>query len=137
MFCAAAAGATAAGIAGPATASATSRASATAASAFVPAWFQKKQAEGGQPPEGGTTEGAPAGGRRHREAVENFLKTMAFAFFKVPCAGGDDAAALNRFLRAEHALRVTKQFVDAGVESFWAFTVEYDDKRTGSRPTTK
>ena len=50
---------------------------------------------------------------------------MAYAFFKLPCDGGADE--LNQFLRAHRVMTVTKQWVEAGAESFWAFCVEYRD----------
>lgn len=53
---------------------------------------------------------------------------MAFAFYQIPTdAGPDVAAALNAFLRTHRVVRVTRQWREAGIESAWAFCVEYLD----------
>lgn len=50
---------------------------------------------------------------------------MPFAFFKMPCdAGADVAASLNDFLRSHKIMTVTRQWLEAGGDSGWAFCVE-------------
>jgi hypothetical protein len=41
-------------------------------------------------------------------------------------------AELNRFLRGNRILAVTKEFVNNGENSFWSIAVEYLDPATGS-----
>lgn len=60
---------------------------------------------------------------------------MPFAFFKVPCDGGDDAArSLNACLASRRVVTVTREFVASGAESFWAFCVEHRSDGGASAP---
>lgn len=68
-------------------------------------------------------------------------RSMAFAFFKIACddAGGG-ADALNAFVRNHRIVHVTREWVEEGGESFWAFCVEYRDAgvpATGERTFAK
>lgn len=45
---------------------------------------------------------------------------MPYQHFQIPCAGGEAETELNRFLQERRILKVEKQFVAAGVDSFWA-----------------
>jgi superfamily II DNA helicase RecQ len=50
---------------------------------------------------------------------------MAYAFFRVGVQGTDGGAeALNRFLAGGRIAAVTKEFVAAGDNSYWAFCVQ-------------
>jgi superfamily II DNA helicase RecQ len=69
-----------------------------------------------------------------REAAQNFLRQMAFAFFKIPCNGEPGPAEeLNAFLRSHQVLAVHREWESAGDTSFWAFCVHY---REGGAATT-
>lgn len=49
-----------------------------------------------------------------------------YRFFKIPAATGtEQESELNRFLRGHRVLQVHRDFVAAGGESFWAFSVEF------------
>ncbi len=51
---------------------------------------------------------------------------MAFAYFQIPTGASPEvAAALNAFLHTHRVVRVTRQWCEAGLESSWAFCVEY------------
>ena len=50
------------------------------------------------------------------------------AIFKCPApAGTSQAKTLNRFLHGHRVLKVEKQFVPAGSDSYWAYQVHYDE----------
>ncbi len=52
---------------------------------------------------------------------------MPYRHFQVPCSGGEVEEALNRFLQQSRVLKVEKQFVAAGSDSFWAYQVHHED----------
>lgn len=51
---------------------------------------------------------------------------MPYRHFQVPCSGGETEEAFNRFLSQHRVLKVEKEFVPAGQDSFWAYQVHYD-----------
>lgn len=51
---------------------------------------------------------------------------MPYAHFQIPCQGGDGEDALNGFLKRHRVLKMEKHFVAAGVDSFWAYQVQYE-----------
>lgn len=53
---------------------------------------------------------------------------MPYRHFQVPCSGGEVEAAMTAFLHQHRVLKVEKQFVAAGLDSFWAYQVHYDDQ---------
>lgn len=58
---------------------------------------------------------------------------MPYQHFQIPCSGGEPEVALNRFLQERRILKVEKQFVPSGLDSFWAYHIHYD---TGSFQAT-
>ena len=53
---------------------------------------------------------------------------MPFQFFHIPIRIDQHAVdELNEFLRSHRILKVDKQWVDRGLNSFWAFSVDYWD----------
>lgn len=52
---------------------------------------------------------------------------MPYRHFQVPCSGGEVEATMTTFLHTHRVLKVEKQFVAAGLDSFWAYQVHYDD----------
>ena len=53
---------------------------------------------------------------------------MAYRTFRLPVeATPEQAEAFNSFLRGHSVLVVRKEWVAAGLESFWAFCVEYQE----------
>lgn len=56
---------------------------------------------------------------------------MPYQHFQIPCSGGEVQAELNRFLHERRVLKVEKQFVAAGLDSFWAYQIHYE---TGATP---
>ncbi len=53
---------------------------------------------------------------------------MPFQFFHIPVRGDQHAVdELNQFLRSHRILKVEKEWVDRGLNSFWAFSVDYRD----------
>jgi superfamily II DNA helicase RecQ len=60
---------------------------------------------------------------------------MAYQTFRLPVAGSpEQAETLNAFLRGHSVVVVRKEWVAAGLESFWAFCVEYHE--FGAGPTS-
>lgn len=60
-----------------------------------------------------------------------------YRFFKIPAANRtQEEEELNRFLRGQRVLQVHRDFVAAGADSFWAFSVEYLPTATGDGPTS-
>ena len=57
---------------------------------------------------------------------------MPYQHFQIPCAGGEAETELNRFLQERRILKVEKQFVAAGLDSFWAYQIHYE---AGAIPT--
>ncbi len=59
---------------------------------------------------------------------------MPYKIFRVPSYGCEDSEqVLNRFLGNHKILRVTQEFVHAGVDSFWSFCVDYLDPGSGGK----
>ena len=54
---------------------------------------------------------------------------MPYRHFQVPCSGGEVEDTMTRFLHPHRVLKVEKQFVAAGLDSFWAYQVHYDDQQ--------
>ncbi|MEX2578732.1 MAG: HRDC domain-containing protein [Verrucomicrobiales bacterium] len=52
---------------------------------------------------------------------------MPYAHFSIPAHGGEPEERLNRFLSGHRIIRVERQFVAAGSDSFWAYQVEYGE----------
>ena len=53
---------------------------------------------------------------------------MPFPFFHIPVRVDQHAVdELNQFLRSHRILKVDKEWVDRGSNSFWAFSVDYWD----------
>lgn len=52
---------------------------------------------------------------------------MPYRHFQIPCSGGEAEHSLTLFLCQHRVLKVEKQFVTAGLDSFWAYQVHYDD----------
>jgi superfamily II DNA helicase RecQ len=52
---------------------------------------------------------------------------MPYRHFQIPCSGGEIEAAMTQFLNQHRVLKVEKQFVEAGLDSFWAYQIHYDD----------
>lgn len=59
---------------------------------------------------------------------------MPYRHFQVPCSGGEVEATMTTFLHQHRVLKVEKQFVAAGLDSFWAYQVHYDDAAKPSSP---
>ncbi len=63
---------------------------------------------------------------------------MAYAFFQISARASPEAAEpLNHVLRTRRVVHVTRQWCDAGSESFWAFCVEYTDAVEPDGATTR
>jgi len=60
---------------------------------------------------------------------------MPYQHFAVPASGGEIQEQLNRFLASHQVLRVDKQFVANGVDSFWAYQVHWVAGNDASRVT--
>ena len=59
---------------------------------------------------------------------------MPYKIFRVPSYGCEvSEQALNRFLANYKVLRVTQEFVHAGVDSFWSFCVDYLEQSTNGQ----
>ena len=57
---------------------------------------------------------------------------MSYQTFRLPVAASpEQAEALNAFLRGHSVVVVRKEWVAAGLESFWAFCVEYHEFGAG------
>ena len=59
---------------------------------------------------------------------------MPYRHFQIPCSGGETEAAMTQFLNQHRVLKVEKQFVEAGLDSFWAYQIHYDDTQKPSLP---
>ena len=59
---------------------------------------------------------------------------MPYRHFQVPCSGGEIEAVMTTFLHQHRVLKVETQFVPAGLDSFWAYQVHYDDQAKEGPP---
>ena len=59
---------------------------------------------------------------------------MPYRHFQIPCSGGECEAEMTQFLTRHRVLKVEKRFVEAGVESFWAYQIHYDDASKPAAP---
>lgn len=51
---------------------------------------------------------------------------MAFQLFTLPLAAGEaEIEVMNRFLRSHRVLHVERRLIELGIQSVWAFCVEY------------
>lgn len=54
--------------------------------------------------------------------------SMPFQFFRIPVRGDPSTVEeLNQFLRSHRILKVDKEWVERGANSFWAFCIDYWD----------
>jgi superfamily II DNA helicase RecQ len=59
---------------------------------------------------------------------------MAYKIFQVPAYGGEESEqVLNKFLGNHRILCVSKEFVNAGSDSFWSFCVDYLEQGSGGK----
>lgn len=49
---------------------------------------------------------------------------MPYRHFQVPYSGGEVEEVMTRFLHQHRVLKVEKQFVATGLDSFWAYPVQ-------------
>ncbi len=61
---------------------------------------------------------------------------MPHAHFQIPVQGGDEEDRFNQFLQRHRVIKLEKQFVDAGLDSFWAYHLQYDDKDKPAKQTS-
>jgi superfamily II DNA helicase RecQ len=54
-------------------------------------------------------------------------KAMKHRFFQIPTHGGEPEQELNQFLGTHRIVGIDRQFVDNGLNSFWALCVRYLD----------
>lgn len=59
---------------------------------------------------------------------------MPYKIFRVPSCGCEASEQeLNGFLGNHKVIRVTQEFVNVGVDSFWSFCVDYLEQGSGSK----
>ncbi len=57
---------------------------------------------------------------------------MPYTHFHIPTHGGEPEERLNRFLAGHRVIKVERQFVAAGSDSFWAYQIEYGEVSSAS-----